>query len=230
MEDVRTEIRRNLETVRSERGLSLAAFWEAVVGKREAGFEWADEEGEPYYSYRAMTRYHNGSRLAPSDYLLRVSRVFDVPIQWLLTGEGPDTKLAGMRWIPHPLHRRLEDESSWFADQPMGVKWAFLDLLHLYQQPTGRRGAAVSVEKPGSFDVDVERARDLEDILHLPLYAWGYDGDLSRVPRSYWRSAIGALHDAVWALIGGSRRDLSPTPRGEPFVAHFMEHYRPEED
>ncbi|HNT18700.1 MAG TPA: helix-turn-helix domain-containing protein [Acidobacteriota bacterium] len=44
-------------------------------------------------SYSAMRRYFDGDRFPGGDVLERLGRVLDVSVDWLLTGEGPVTRM-----------------------------------------------------------------------------------------------------------------------------------------
>lgn len=234
MEPESAEWSERLETVRERTGLSSKDFWRKVMGEASDGtYQWSgDPEGkEPRYAYRTVVRYHRTDeehRKPPVDYLKRVAEVFDIPIQWLITGTGPSTKVgAEMRWISHPLRRQLKEESDWFASHSMSIQWAFLDLLHLYQMQPGPR----QVVDRGGHEVDVKHAKDLEFLLRLPLVAWGYDpANHSEVPRSYWRYVSGALQDAIWSLYRADTPGADPVPRNEPFVRYFRDTYYGQED
>lgn len=213
-----------LDTVRSKTGLDLRSFWRRLVDPHEDGtFGWSkdDDDESPRYIYRTAMRYHRGERTPEIDYLARVAEVFEVRIEWLVTGRGSWSKRLP-RWLPHPGMRALEDRGFWDA-MPLGsmsARMGFLELLSLYDIDEGRARRHSTGEGPGPLGKDFfGRADDLRFLLHLPLEAWGF-GHARDVPSTYWRRLIDGLTAAVRELQSRKRYedDRGGETRGEPLV------------
>jgi len=75
----KTDVARRLEDVRTLSGLpSLRSFWSKLVDGQAVAER---------VSYEAARNYHF-DRDPPASYLVRVSQVFGVSLEWLLTGKG----------------------------------------------------------------------------------------------------------------------------------------------
>lgn len=116
-----TDLARRLEYVRAQTGHaeSLRAFWTRLTR------DWDEDEA---VSYEAARRYH-WKRDPPVAYLKRVAEVFDVSLEWLITGRGfawrayEEVRQGSLREI------LAETYGDRFGRLPSAAQERFLDVL-----------------------------------------------------------------------------------------------------
>lgn len=136
-------MKERLEKVRKEKeDLSLHA-WHQRLKDRE-GFDW---------SYEGIRLYHrvDHQREPPASYLVHVSRAFNVELEYLLTGEGEVSRLAGIESQEREEVRLLREGAAWFfsaADQFLALRflevWEAL-LSSVWDSATAEEKAEVGV-------------------------------------------------------------------------------------
>lgn len=201
-------ISERLEHVRARRQVpTLKDFHERLRG-----------DGEYAVSYSAVRNYHfvgstavqrEQEREAPPAYLARVSQVFDICPEWLLTGEGPVT--TEEREL---LYDRESTQGDWLITQireevpqlnqlDYSVAVAFVTYLQRWVK------AHLRVDYQVGEDEVVEYAASVWEHLNVPLNAWarrlGKQIPLDPLGASdYMMAAIHALNFSLQIVAPGS--------------------------
>ena len=92
-----------LEHIRAFNGVpNLKAFWKKIEDR------FASDVSEATCSY-ASARYYHSDRDPPVDYLRQVSVVYDVPLEYLVSGEGPPSRLVAGEAQRRSLEERFDN-------------------------------------------------------------------------------------------------------------------------
>jgi hypothetical protein len=173
---------KRLETLRLEQlnGMSLAEFHRRLTAS-----------GDYRISYAAVRNYHT-NRKAPVDYYARVSRVFDVRLEWLLFGDGEMTPPLQMARDSRGSTQEWADAlpavapTIWSSTDPVSQA-AFLECL--------RR---LDLARPGTRALNRVQKESLARVLDTLVGGalWILRGD-RRIPRDFVRHMLLALAHGI---------------------------------